>query len=179
MHPGQEVKVRSKAQPDRTQESTEERVNDEMSSQMHDTGRRVQKPIPVVTSKNSFDFMSEPRQPRRGQRRQRQLAAPRLKTQFEIGKEYKETPWGRKSIYAASPYCEEVLRKYAAKYTEVLEEGTLRGIPVTADLLKQKSRQMRPGVRVKYPNHENTLNEIFQDLRKHGIRVDGKYLSLK
>ena len=124
--------------------------------------------------------MSEPRQPRGGQRQRRQLAAPRLKTQFEIGKEYKETPWGLKYIYAASsPYCEEVLRKYAAKYTEVLEEGTLRGIPVTADLLKQKSRQMRPGVRVKYPNHENTLNEIFQDLRKHGIRVDGKYLKAK
>ena len=124
--------------------------------------------------------MSEPRKPRGGQRKQRQIAAPRLKTQLEIGKEYKETPWGRKSIYAASsPYCEEVLRKYAAKYTEVLREGTLRGIPVTADLLRNKSRQMKPETRVKFPDHENTLHDIFQDLRKVGIKVDGKYLKAK
>ena len=31
----------------------------------------------------------------------RQLAAPRLKTQLEIGKEYSDTPWGRKNAYAA------------------------------------------------------------------------------
>ena len=93
---------------------------------------------------------------------------------------YKETPWGRKSIYAASsPYCEDVLRKYAAKYTEVLNNGTLKGIPVTADLLIQKSRLLIPESRVKFPNHENTLKEIFQDLRKVGIRVDGKYLRAK
>ena len=93
---------------------------------------------------------------------------------------YKETPWGRKSIYAAcSPYCEDVLRKYAAKYTEVLNNGTLKGIPVTADLLIQKSRLLIPESRVKFPNHENTLKEIFQDLRKVGIRVDGKYPRVK
>ena len=93
---------------------------------------------------------------------------------------YKETPWGRKSIYAASsPYCEDVLRKYAAKYTEVLNDGTLKGIQVTADLLIQKSRLLIPESRVKFPNHENTLKEIFQDLRKVGIRVDGKYLRAK
>ena len=32
---------------------------------------------------------------------------------------------------------------------------------------------------MKFPNHENTLKEIFQDLRKVGIRVDGKYLRAK
>ena len=32
---------------------------------------------------------------------------------------------------------------------------------------------------MKFTNHENTLKGIFQDLRKVGIRVDGKYLRAK
>ena len=60
-----------------------------------------------------------------------------------------------------------------------LNDGTLKGIPVTADLLIQKSRLLIPESRVKFPNYENTLKEIFQDLRKVGIRVDGKYLRAK
>ena len=45
------------------------------------------------------------------------MAAPRLKTQLEIGKEYNDTPWGRKNEYAAmSPYGDSVLRRYTKKY---------------------------------------------------------------
>ena len=32
---------------------------------------------------------------------------------------------------------------------------------------------------MRFPGHESTLKDIFQDLRKVGIRVDGKYLKAK
>ena len=38
---------------------------------------------------------------------------------------------------------------------------------------------MTPELRVRFPGHESTLKDIFQDLRKVGIRVDGKYLKAK
>ena len=47
------------------------------------------------------------------------MAPPRLKTQLEIGKEYNDIPWGKKSEYAAcSPYAQKTLRRYAQKYRE-------------------------------------------------------------
>ena len=72
------------------------------------------------------------------------MAPPRLKTQLEIGKEYNDTPWGKKSEYAAcSPYAQEILRRYAQKYRESLRKGTIRGKVVGVNELKTKSRVMK------------------------------------
>ena len=110
----------------------------------------------------------------------RQLAAPRLKTQLEIGKEYNDTPWGRKNAYAAmSPFGDSVLRRYAKKYKESLTKGTISGKVIGGNELICKTRVIKPNARVKFPNAEEKLFEKFKELRKVGIKVDGNYLQAK
>ena len=45
--------------------------------------------------------------------------------------------------------------------------------------LKNKSRVLKPGARVKFPECEEKLFERFKELRKVGIQVDGNYLKAK
>ena len=108
------------------------------------------------------------------------MAAPRLKTQLEIGKEYNDTPWGRKNEYAAmSPYGDSVLRRYAKKYRESLTKGSISGRVIGAYELKTKTRVVKKNVRVKFPDAEEKLFNKFKELRKVGIKVDGNYLKAK
>ena len=53
--------------------------------------------------------MSEPSQPRGGQRQHRQLATPRLKTQLEIGKEYTALRNKNPRVNNPPPFIEEFL----------------------------------------------------------------------
>ncbi len=104
----------------------------------------------------------------------------RGKTQLEIGKEYNDTPWGKKNEYAArSPYGDTILQRYAKKYRESLRKGTIRGKVVGVDELKTKTRVMVPNARVAFPASEEKLVEKFTELRKVGIPVDGPYLKAK
>ena len=106
------------------------------------------------------------------------MAAPRLKTQLEIGKEYNDTPWGRKNEYASmSPlFGDSVLRRYAKKYRESLAKGSISGRVLGAHELKRKTRVVKKNVRVKFPDAEEKLFNKFKELRKVGIKVDGNYL---
>ena len=108
------------------------------------------------------------------------MAPPRLKTQLEIGKEYNDTPWGKKNEYAAcSPYAQEILRRYAQKYRESLRKGTIRGKVVGVNELKTKSRVMKENTRVLFKESEAKLVDKFTELRKVGIPVNGPYLKAK
>ena len=108
------------------------------------------------------------------------MAPPRLKSQLEIGKEYNDIPWGKKSEYAAcSPYAQEILRRYVQKYRESLRKGTIRGKVVGVNELKTKSRVTKTNTRVFFKEAEAKLVDKFTELQKVGIPVNGSYLKAK
>ena len=97
---------------------------------------------------------------------------------MEIGKEYEETPFGRKSDYAGrSPYPETILRKFAKKYREMKEEGQIKGVTLTVTDLR-KTRIVKAS-KVYFPKSEKRLVRKFRKLRKVGIPVSGPYLRAK
>ena len=98
---------------------------------------------------------------------------------MEIGKEYNDTPWGKKNAYVECSPGDSILRRYARKYRESLQKGTIKGQAVGVDELKEKSRVLKPDRRVHFPDSEERVVEKFSELRKVGIPVDGPYLKAK
>ena len=99
------------------------------------------------------------------------MAPPRLKTQLEIGKEYNDTPWGKKSEYAAcSPYAQEILRRYAQKYRESLRKGTIRDKVVGVYELKTTSRVMNANTKVFSKNLKLNLSINLLNCEKSAFR---------
>ena len=73
-----------------------------------------------------------------------------------------------------SRYGDSFVRRYTKKYRESLKQGSISGQVLGADEWKDKTRVLKLDARVKILNSETKLFNQFKELRKVGIKVDGK-----